>query len=330
MTGLCGICGRERNDGARFCGNCGSEFLDPPAATPADATRVDPPGDRISWTPPADATRVEQPGTTPQPDPYASWYKEGSAPAAPQAEADPSWQQPTETVHTAHTAQPAGYPPAAGQARRRRGGLAALFALLLVVVGGGAYALASALDKSSTGPSRQGGTSSASAAASASVASASPGSPATATATATATGTAAATPTPAVSLVAIGPGVSSAAVPQVETLLSRYFQGINMHDYAEYASTLNPQEQADQPQSKFDSGYATTRDSGMTLASLAPASGGGLAATVAFTSHQNPADGVDKNPCNTWTLTYYLVPQGSGYLIGPAPSGAPRPTYADC
>ena len=127
----------------------------------------------------------------------------------------------------------------------------------------------------------------------------------------------------------IGQGVtSSAAVPQVETLLSHFFHGINTHDYAEYASTLNPAQQARQSQSTFQSGYATTTDSGMTLTTLA-SNGSGLVATVTFTSHQSPAQSVDHRACNTWTLNFYLVPQGTGYLIGPAPSGY-QPSHSDC
>jgi len=122
---------------------------------------------------------------------------------------------------------------------------------------------------------------------------------------------------------------SSAAEPQVETLLSHYFHGINTRDYAEYASTLSPAKQAKQSQSTFNAGYATTNDSAMTLTSLASAGSGGLVATVTFTSHQSPAQSVDHSACNTWTLNLYLVPQGTGYLIGPAPAGY-QPSHSDC
>ena len=126
------------------------------------------------------------------------------------------------------------------------------------------------------------------------------------------------TPSPTLSLVSIAPGVAaSAAEPQVETLLSHYFHGINAHSYAEYASTLTPENQAKQPQSEFESGYSSTTDSGMTLTSLSGDSSSGLTATVTFTSRQSPAQSVDKSACNTWTLSLYLVPQGTGYLIGP-------------
>ena len=47
-------------------------------------------------------------------------------------------------------------------------------------------------------------------------------------------------------VVSLGPGVASnPAEPAVETTLSRYFQGINTHNYAEYASALDPQRAGD-------------------------------------------------------------------------------------
>jgi hypothetical protein len=156
----------------------------------------------------------------------------------------------------------------------------------------------------------------------------------------TASASVAATPSP--SLVAIAPGAgSTAATPPVEALLSHYFDGINTHDYTEYASTLTAQNKASQPQSSFQSGYSTTTDSNMTLTSLtststgtstgagAGAGAGDLTATVTFTSHQSKADSVDNSACNDWTLNFYLVPNGTGYLIAPAPSGY-QPMYTDC
>jgi hypothetical protein len=123
---------------------------------------------------------------------------------------------------------------------------------------------------------------------------------------------------------------SAGSVPSaVAAVLTHYFQGINQHNYAEYASSQTAQGKADQPESSFNSGYATTNDTGMTLTSLTPTVSGDYTATVTFTSHQSPADSVDNSACNTWTLNLYLVPNGSGYLIAPAPAGY-QPTHADC
>jgi hypothetical protein len=132
--------------------------------------------------------------------------------------------------------------------------------------------------------------------------------------------------------VAIGSGAGDVS-PSVEELLSHYFHGINNRDYAEYASTLNPAQRASpsQSQAKFTSGYSTTQDSGMTITALAATSGsaGGLTATVTFTSRQAPEQSVDHSACNAWTLNFYLVPQGTDYLIGPAPAGY-APDHSDC
>jgi len=115
----------------------------------------------------------------------------------------------------------------------------------------------------------------------------------------------------------------------VEVVLSHYFQGINKRDYGEYATSETTQGLKDQPEASFDSGYATTTDSAMTLTSLTPTGGGDLTATVTFISKQSPSDSVDHSACNAWTLNLYLVPHGDGYLITPAPPNY-EPSYADC
>jgi hypothetical protein len=128
----------------------------------------------------------------------------------------------------------------------------------------------------------------------------------------------------------VGAGVASnGAEPAVETTLNRYFQGINTHDYAEYQSAHNAAEQATESQSSFTSGYASTTDSGMTLVSLASTANGGESATVTFTSHQAPGSSIDGSSCNNWQLTFFLVPHGTGYLIG-APPATYKPVYSDC
>jgi hypothetical protein len=193
--------------------------------------------------------------------------------------------------------------------------------IVVLAAGGGAYALATSLGKhSSAQPPAKPTVSASTSSAATTQPTSSPATSAPPTST----------PSPTLSLVAISPSVTpSGAEPEVETLLSRYFHGINTHSYAEYASTLDAQQLASQSQSTFESGYSSTADSAMTLTGLSDNGNGGLTATVTFTSHQSPSDSVDNSPCNAWTLNFYLVPHGSGYLIGPAPSGY-QPTHSDC
>lgn len=334
---FCVKCGRQRNGSARFCGGCGAEFK---AAAPARSDQLSP-SDDVS--PPVDGTRLDvDPGVTrvepptPQTGSYGSWYRP-EAPGGGQ-DADVNWQQ-TQTVGAPPTLPPPMYPspappppafPAAPTAPPSRGsrGKGLFIAVAIVVVlaaGGGAYALAASLGKHSSAQPPASPTASASTPAAATT------QPTTSPATsAPPTPTPSPTPSPTLSLVAISPSVTpNAAEPKVETLLSHYFQGINAHSYPEYASTLNSQQLAGQSQSQFESGYSSTTDSAMTLTSLSSNGDGGLIATVTFTSHQSASNSVDDSSCNAWKLNFYLVPQGSGYLIGPEPSGY-QPTYSDC
>lgn len=347
---FCASCGRQRNGTARFCGACGAEFTDAPAAPdnrepgPPDAAQADPAGGVTRMDTVPGAARSEPPAA--QPDPFASWYQQGPQGTGSQAEND--WQ-PTQTVSGTPT-QATGYPPPGFTAANPfsgaspvtppmppappagppgHGGRRGLFIVLAVIVvlaaGGGAYALASTFGRHSAArqPAPTASVSSPAAGSSSPGTTQPTGSPAT-------SASASPAPSPALSLVAISPGVTaSAAQPQVETLLSHYFHGINTHNYAEYASTLNPAQQAKQSKANFDSGYSSTSDSGMTLTSLTDSGNGGLTATVTFTSRQSPAQSIDKSACNAWTLNLYLVPHGTGYLIGPAPSGY-QPAYSDC
>jgi len=305
--------------------------------------------------PAADAgvTRVEPPAVPT--DTFASWYQSPPPGAANDAG---STYQPTQTVNATSSQAPGsgftagnpfsaanpvtppgppapfpslqppvGRPPGGPPANGGRRWLFMTIAVIVVLAaGGGAYALATTLGKHATGQSSAGGstqTGSSSASATPTGGTSQANSP-------PASASATATPSPSLSLVAVAPGVSaSAPEPQVETLLSHYFHGINTHSYTEYAATLSPAEQAKQTAAQFDSGYSSTTDSGMTLTSLSSTGSGTLTATVTFTSRQSPAQSVDKSACNTWTLNLYLVQQGGGYLIGPAPSGY-QPTYADC
>jgi hypothetical protein len=349
---FCASCGRQRTGTARFCGGCGAEFTDSPDAAgdqvpaAADAAPHDQPRDATRTEMVPEVTRVEPP--TAKTDPFASWYQR--EPQGARNDADSTWQ-PTQTVQATPT-QAAGYPssgftaanpfssanpvmppgppapPAPPTGPPERGGMRGLFIVLAVIVvlaaGGGAYALATTLGKHSDAqpPTQPTAGQSTSASAPITGTTQQASSPA-------ASASASPTPSPTLSLVSISPSVpASAAQPQVETLLSRYFNGINTHSYAEYASTLTPQEQAKQTQSEFSSGYSSSTDSAMTLTGLSD-NGSGLTATVTFTSRQSPAQSVDKSACNAWTLNLYLVPQGTGYLIGTAPSGY-QPTYSDC
>jgi hypothetical protein len=139
-------------------------------------------------------------------------------------------------------------------------------------------------------------------------------------------------PPPAVgnSLVAVAPG--AAGEPHAEAavaLLTGYFTAINRHDYLSYRSLFTPRLQVSLTPATFLAGFRTTADSAATLDEAFAAGTGRLAATVTFTSHQNPADSPDHAACTTWRITLYLAPRAGRYLIDSPPAGY-RASYQRC
>jgi hypothetical protein len=108
------------------------------------------------------------------------------------------------------------------------------------------------------------------------------------------------------------------AAQHVAAFLQTYFRVINQRDYTGYASLLAPSLRPTAQQ--FQAGYRSTKDSGAVLTSLS-ASSHGLAATVTFISHQDPALSPDHSRCTTWEITLYLRPFNGSYLIVPPPHG---------
>ncbi len=102
--------------------------------------------------------------------------------------------------------------------------------------------------------------------------------------------------------------------------LGRYFAAINDHDYAAWISLFTPAGQQGQTPQSFSSGYAATSDSSEKLVALAPAQHGKTAATVTFVSHQDPSASSIGAACTDWSITLYLRPAGTSYLIGQPPS----------
>lgn len=142
-----------------------------------------------------------------------------------------------------------------------------------------------------------------------------------------ATSSAPAQPTPSAAVSSPGGGfpvaatASAAAQPgeqQVVSFLQSYFTAINNHDYGQYAP-LVISSQRPTPQ-QFQSGFGSTTDSKATLTGVAPTANG-VAATLKFTSHQQPSESPTGTSCNSWHITLFLRAYAGGYRIGPAPPG---------
>ena len=131
-------------------------------------------------------------------------------------------------------------------------------------------------------------------------------------------------------MVALGPGVSGQpTAAAVAAFLGQYFTAINQHDYQAYITLFTPAAQQNEPEQKFNAGYATSRDSRETLLALSPAHHGKTPATVTFISHQAPADSATNTACTVWEITLFLRTTGSSYLIGVGPASY-QPSYHAC
>jgi hypothetical protein len=134
-----------------------------------------------------------------------------------------------------------------------------------------------------------------------------------------------ASPTPAGSnAVAIAPALAGEPDAQaVAALLKTYFAAINSHNYGTYSALFVPDIR--ESVQNFNAGYLSTVDSRATLVGLSSTGPQELAATVTFTSHQNPADSPNNATCDKWNVVLSLSSTGTGtgttYLIDRSPAG---------
>jgi hypothetical protein len=320
---FCTSCGRPRTGTNRFCTTCGTEFRD-----------LVPPGQPAAAADPASTEDYYAPGSVGAGPPYGQWASYARPP-----EAEPSYpgevysgiaQDERFGGEPVYRGEPAfggpgytggdGYPEPARRPPGHGSKLIVLAAAVIVLgAAGGAYAVAA-----SHGHGKAAGqpTETASIAASQAAAptSAAPATSAPAPPTASSGTT-----------VAVASGAANnPAATQVTALVNGYFTAINQHDYSAYASLLDQQARQQNPESTFDSGYATTTDSAETLTSISDTGAGGLAASLTFTSRQSPADSPDDSSCDQWSITLFLVPNGTGYLIGTPPSSYQGGAYQAC
>ena len=130
--------------------------------------------------------------------------------------------------------------------------------------------------------------------------------------------------------VTIGPGAAAQpGAARVAAFVAGYFDAINQRDYQSYLAAFDERARPDYTRQKFLDEFGTTTDTAPSLTALDPA-GGGLLATVTFTSHQSPAKSFTHTACTAWTLRLYLEASGAGYLIGQPPPGSPPTTAQAC
>ena len=129
--------------------------------------------------------------------------------------------------------------------------------------------------------------------------------------------------------VAVAPAVTgNPDLPRVLAFLDRYFTAINTHDYQAYAGLLDQQVLEQSSSARFYSGDGSTTDSGATLVGISQTNSG-VAAAIIFTSRQQPSESPDHSACDNWSITVYLVADGTGYLLALPPAGY-QASYSSC
>jgi hypothetical protein len=107
----------------------------------------------------------------------------------------------------------------------------------------------------------------------------------------------------------------------VASFLDSYFTAINAHDYQAYSALLTSALQQGLTQASFDRGYRGTADSAESLVNISQAADGDVAATVTFTSQQNPDQANHEEACTDWRISLFLTQSGNSYLIDRPPAG---------
>jgi hypothetical protein len=303
---FCVACGHERTEADRFCIACRTEFRDLTQPEPPGTDQDRPDGTVMGLDLFWDTTAADPEPPVAEP-PYAGTAYHGPAHAEPSA-GEPFYSRPDD-------AGVGSYP---GPARRPPGLrdniiAVALAAAIVLAAAGGAYALVT---------SRAHGQAAGQPAETASIAAsrAMPTSEAPSTPAPTTVAPASQTASSGTTVAVASGAASNPAAPQVTAMVNHYFTAINQHDYSAFASLLDQQMKQRDPESSFNSGYATTTDSAETLTSISDTGSGGLAASLTFTSQQSPADSPDSSSCDRWSITLFLDPNGTGYLIGAPPS----------
>lgn len=100
-----------------------------------------------------------------------------------------------------------------------------------------------------------------------------------------------------------------AEAPAVQDVLSRYFDAINTKNYAAWTGTVTPALAAQQSESSWRQGYASTVDGTIRLSRIDQAAPGRMIALVSYLSVQRPEDAPDglKAPRICWRASYPLV-----------------------
>lgn len=122
--------------------------------------------------------------------------------------------------------------------------------------------------------------------------------------------------------------------PQDETVrqvLQMYFDGVNHHDYDQWAQSVSEGRVKVYPRDKWLKGFRSTKDVNILLYRIEPGAGTSLRVLVGFTSTQSVDEAPPDFPytCIRWRLVLPMVFERGGYKIDAIQSGA-SPEHDRC
>ncbi|MFI5609155.1 hypothetical protein [Amycolatopsis sp. NPDC051903] len=117
----------------------------------------------------------------------------------------------------------------------------------------------------------------------------------------------------------------------VRQVLQMYFDGVNNHDYDQWAQSVSEGRLKAYPEDKWRKGFVSTKDGSILLYRIEPGAGTSLRVLVGFNSTQS----LDEAPpdfqykCIRWRLVLPMVYERGGYKIDAIQSGA-SPEHDRC
>ncbi len=276
-TTSCPTCGAEQREGALYCGACGTNL----PAGPPPTIKVPPPPRTIKC-PSCGAELPENTRLCPR-------CGTDLAPALP-AERQSWWRDSRHRILAASLAA---------------GAAAVIVVLAIALSGGGGGTSHPKAAAATRTPTRAAGVTTTSS---------------TTTTTQLPTTTTVPSGSPEVDTGAVA---TNPATPQVARTFESYFGGIDSQNFQQAYATYSPNYQSSNPYGSFASTDATSSDGTISITSITQNTDGSVTADVTFTSQQAVGDGpVPGETCTVWTLAYGLVQAQSGgslsYLIDSA------------
>ncbi|WIX78694.1 hypothetical protein QRX50_46410 [Amycolatopsis carbonis] len=109
----------------------------------------------------------------------------------------------------------------------------------------------------------------------------------------------------------------------VRAVLQDYFDGINHHDYDQWARSVSKARIAENPRTTWTNDYRSTKDGSILLYRIEPGAGTSLRVLVGFTSTQSSHEAPEglKEGCIRWRLVLPMIFEGGGYKIDTVTAG---------